>query len=133
MNFVLAAELRGNTVHFILRLGQGDARFQFAENGECGEVAREIVVFDLGRAPKFRVAEQECFGWKQQVEIARQYADDGDILPIGTQRLADDFGVSTKAALPKAVTEDYDIGSVEDGFFREEVAAENRIDAENRE
>jgi hypothetical protein len=56
VHFMLAAELRGDTVHFALRLCQSDARLQFAENGEGGQIPRECVVGNLRGPPQFGIA-----------------------------------------------------------------------------
>src|SRR5258705_8095416 len=104
MYFMLAAELRGDAVHFGLSLRDGDAAVELAEDGEGGQVAGKIVVRNLDRAPEFGVAQQKRFRRKLEMEIARQHADDGDVLLVVAQELADDVDVATEAALPEAVT-----------------------------
>jgi len=74
MDLVLAAELRGDAVHFGLRLRDGDAGVELAEDGESGQVAGEIVVRNLDRAPQLGVAQQERFRRKLKMEIAWQDA-----------------------------------------------------------
>src|SRR5882672_4001043 len=103
MHFVLAAELRGDAVHFGLSLRDGDAGIELSENGEGGQVAGEIVVGNLRRAPELGVAQQERFRRKLEMEIARQDADDGDVLLVVAQELADDVDVAAEAALPETV------------------------------
>src|SRR5258705_5077224 len=127
MYFVLAAELRGDAVHFGLSLRDGDAGVELAEDGEGGQVAGKIVVRNLNGAPQFGVAQQKRFGGKLEMEIARQDADDGDVLLVVAQELADDVDVAAEAALPEAIAQDYYVRTVQDGFFGEEVAAEERI------
>src|SRR5712672_2718513 len=102
MYFVLAAELRGD-----------DAGVEFAEDGESGQVAGEIVVRNLDRAPEFGVAQQKRFGRELEMEIARQDADDGDVLLVVAQELADDVDVAAETALPEAVAQDYYVRAVE--------------------
>src|SRR5713226_1154867 len=127
MHFVLAAELRGDAVHFGLSLRDGDARVQLAEDGESCQVAGKIVVGDLHWAPQLGIAQQKRFGGKQEMEVARQDADDGDVLLVVAQHLADDVDVATETALPETVAQDHHVRTVQDGFFGEEVASEDRV------
>src|SRR5712671_6237935 len=131
MDLVLAAKLCGDAVHFGLSLRDGDAGVELAEDGESGQVAGEIVVGDLGWAPQLGVAQQERFRRKLEMEIARQDADDGDVLLVVAQELADDVDVATEAALPETIAQDYYVRTVQDGFFREKVATEERIYSKN--
>jgi len=67
------------------------------------------------------------------MEVARQDTDDGDILLVGTELFADDVGVTAVAALPEAVAENDDGGTIDDGLLGEEVAAEDGAHAEGGE
>src|SRR5450432_2096026 len=129
---MFAAELRGDAVHFALRLRQRDTRLQLAENGESGQIPRERVVGNLRWPPQFGIAQQQRLRRKQQVKIARQYSDNRDVLPVVPKILPDNRWISTESPLPESVTENDHVRSVDQRFFRQKIPPQGRSHTERR-
>src|SRR3954469_25317731 len=66
------------------------------------------------------------------MKILRQNSNDGDVLAVVADILANDIRISTKTTLPESIAEDHDSGPVQDGFLRQKIAAQNRLHAKER-
>ena len=69
----------------------------------------------------------------RELKIARQNADDGDLLAVQPERGADYIEIRAEFAAPESVAEDDDVRAIRLGFVLEKVVAQRRLDPEGGE
>jgi hypothetical protein len=137
----LARESVIESVEVLLGLGDGDAGFEASERNIVAVVAVEAEVVEVDRewSEEFVVGELTGEGnWGEfvgfgKVEIFRQ--DTYDLIGCAgdLDGSASDIGVGVVERLPEMPGEDGDFFPARGGLFREEVASEDWLDAEDVE
>ena len=128
--FVLFVGFRhapGNQLHFGPRSRKGEAGLQPAVNQVVVRMAlAELVRTEGERRPKLRVA----FRKKRP---GRHHTNDRVRFGVQSDALTDDVRVAAKTPMPEIVTQEHNVMVSVNFLLRQEVAAQNRFDTEQRE
>ena len=130
----LLAELRRDSIHLRLGLGQRHVAPDPAEHGEEGEVPRRgLLVVELDRREELRVGHEEPLGGQVQPEARWQDPDHlvGDAVYL--DRASHQAGVAAVAAEPEPVAEHHHVRPAGHLFIGCEGAPQHRLHAEQRE